>query len=61
MQRLGKVEPKEMDRVFNQGIGFVVIASPHFAESICRQFLGLGVPAWVIGGVVRGEAGVEVR
>lgn len=60
MQKLGNVAPVEMDRVFNLGIGFVAIASPHFAESICRQFQGLGVPAWVIGEVAGGEAGVEL-
>jgi phosphoribosylformylglycinamidine cyclo-ligase len=59
LQKLGNVEQKELDRVFNLGVGFVVIASHHFAESICRQFLGLGVPAWVIGGVESGDAGVE--
>jgi phosphoribosylformylglycinamidine cyclo-ligase len=61
LQKLGNVEQTEMDRVFNLGVGFVVIASPHFADSICRQFLGLGVPAWMIGTVVSGDAGVEIR
>ncbi|HEY2787398.1 MAG TPA: phosphoribosylformylglycinamidine cyclo-ligase [Fimbriiglobus sp.] len=61
LQKLGAVAQPEMDRVFNLGIGFVVIASPHFAESICRQFLGAGVSAWVIGHVAAGDAGVEIR
>ena len=34
-------------------------ASPHFADSIVRQFQGAGVPAWVIGDVAAGDAGVE--
>src|SRR5437667_1213107 len=36
LQRLGNIEPAEMDRVFNGGIGFVVIVSPFFADSIQR-------------------------
>ena len=37
LQNLGPVEEKEMFRVFNMGIGFVVIISPYYAESIQRQ------------------------
>ena len=59
LQRLGNVAQSEMDRVFNMGIGFAVIASPHFAESICSQLGVAGVPSRVIGEVVAGEAGVE--
>jgi phosphoribosylaminoimidazole (AIR) synthetase len=49
-----------MYRVFNMGVGFVVIASPHFAESIVKQLGEEGVPAWVIGEVRDGEPGVEL-
>ena len=37
LQRLGDVPQPEMDRVFNQGIGFVMVVSPYFAESIRKQ------------------------
>jgi hypothetical protein len=59
LQRLGNIDQDEMDRVFNGGIGFVVIASPYFAESIQRQLQEDRVPTWVIGEVREGEAGVE--
>ncbi len=59
LQRLGGIEPAEMDRVFNQGIGFVMIVSPYFAESIQRQLAEDRVPAFVIGEVREGEPGVE--
>jgi phosphoribosylformylglycinamidine cyclo-ligase len=59
LQRLGNVPEAEMFRVFNMGIGFVVIASPYFAESIIRQLGEDRVPAWVIGEVREGEPGVE--
>ncbi len=59
LQRLGEIDGAEMDRVFNMGIGFVIIASPYFAESIQRQLGEDRVPAHVIGEVREGEPGVE--
>jgi len=59
LQQLGKVEQVEMDRVFNLGIGFVMIVSPFFAESIQRQLQEHRVPAYLIGEVRDGVRGVE--
>lgn len=59
LQRLGNVAQPEMDRVFNCGIGFVMIVAPYFAESIREQLIKDGVPTDVIGEVREGEAGVE--
>jgi phosphoribosylformylglycinamidine cyclo-ligase len=59
LQKLGSIADAEMARVFNMGVGFVVIASPHFADSIVRQLGEEGAPAWVIGEVRDGEPGVE--
>ena len=59
LQRLGGIDQAEMDRVFNQGIGFVMIVGRFFAESIQRQLAEDRVPAYVIGEVRKGEAGVE--
>jgi phosphoribosylformylglycinamidine cyclo-ligase len=59
LQRLGGIDPSEMDRVFNQGIGFVIIVSPYYAESIQRQLLEDRVRTYVIGEVRDGEPGVE--
>ena len=59
LQRLGNIEQEEMDRVFNQGIGFVLIVSPYFAESIQRQLEDDRVPTWEIGEVRMGDPGVE--
>lgn len=60
MQRLGNVAEAEMFRVFNMGIGFVVICAPSFANSIVHQLAESGIPAWVIGEVRGGEVGVEI-
>jgi phosphoribosylformylglycinamidine cyclo-ligase len=37
LQQLGSVPAAEMDRVFNMGIGFVMIVRPYFADSILSQ------------------------
>jgi phosphoribosylformylglycinamidine cyclo-ligase len=61
LQSLGNIAPAEMDRVFNNGIGFAVVCSPHFATSIIEQFESQNVPAWKIGDIVDGETGVEIH
>jgi phosphoribosylformylglycinamidine cyclo-ligase len=59
LARLGGIDQAEMDHVFNQGIGFVVIVSPYYAESIQRQLCEERVPTFAIGEVRAGEPGVE--
>ncbi len=59
MQKLGNIEQAEMDRVFNNGIGFVMIVSRFYAESIQRQLADQGAPAHVIGDIRDGEPEVE--
>src|SRR4051812_13398778 len=60
LQKLGDVEQAEMDKVFNNGIGFVMIVSPYFAESIQRRLIEEeGVMTHRIGEVRAGEADVE--
>lgn len=59
LQRLGNVEEAEMYRVFNMGIGFVMIVSPYYVESIQRQLEEDRVRTFVIGEVREGEPGAE--
>jgi phosphoribosylformylglycinamidine cyclo-ligase len=49
IQRLGEIDPAEMNRVFNMGVGLVMVMKPLFADSICRQLASLGLEAWQIG------------
>jgi phosphoribosylformylglycinamidine cyclo-ligase len=60
LQKLGNIADEEMARVFNMGIGFVVICAPAFANSIVGQLDDEGVAAWPIGEVKEGEPGVEL-
>jgi phosphoribosylformylglycinamidine cyclo-ligase len=59
LQRLGNVDEAEMYRVFNMGIGFTMIVSSYYAESIQRQLAEDRVPTFVIGELKEGEPGVE--
>jgi len=59
LQNLGPVDEAEMFKVFNMGIGFVVITSPYYAESIQRQLNEERVKTYIIGEVREGEPGVE--
>ena len=58
LQRLGQIEQAEMDQVFNQGIGMVLVVSPYYAESIRHQLAQSGVESWTIGRVQQGPRGV---
>ncbi|MEY3032023.1 MAG: hypothetical protein RLZZ622_498, partial [Planctomycetota bacterium] len=55
LQRLGQIEAAEMDRVFNMGLGMVLVVSPHFADSIQHQLADLGMTAWRIGQAAEAE------
>ena len=59
LQNLGPVDEAEMFKVFNMGIGFAVITSPYYAESIQRQLNEERVKTYIIGEVREGEPGVE--
>ncbi|MFM8271584.1 MAG: phosphoribosylformylglycinamidine cyclo-ligase [Gemmata sp.] len=60
LQRCGNVADAEMLRVFNMGVGFVVICAPAAADGIVRDLTAGGTAAWRIGEVRDGAAGVEV-
>jgi len=58
LQRLGEVEPAEMDRVFNMGIGLVLVVAPFYADSIRQQLKRSGLESWQIGRAEAGQRGV---
>ena len=59
LQKLGDIDQAEMDRVFNGGVGFAVICSPYFADSIRERLTKEGYPTHEIGTIIAGEPGVE--
>ena len=59
--RKGPVEPSEMYRVFNMGIGMVLVVRPAFANSIANQLSRAGETVYTIGRIKAGKQGVELR
>lgn len=54
LQSLGDVDADEMERVFNLGIGLILVVSEHFADSIRHQLRDCGLESWPIGVVTQG-------
>ncbi len=52
---LGGVEPLEMDRTFNQGVGMVAVVAREDADRALEVLAGPQVPAWVLGEAVPGS------
>ena len=59
IQRLGGVEEGEMFRVFNMGLGMVLVVPRGAVERAVEALRGMGEEPVVVGEVVRGERGVE--
>jgi phosphoribosylformylglycinamidine cyclo-ligase len=56
VQKLGRIDAAEMERVFNMGVGMVLVVSPHAADSTQRQLADLGHENWKIGTVTAATA-----
>ena len=54
----GPVDSLEMMRVFNMGIGFVMIVAPSFANAIMNRLRRMGERCWVLGKVRKGGGGL---
>lgn len=60
LQDGGRVAREEMFRVFNMGVGMIVIASSGEAETVANDLAAAGERSWILGEVVSGD-GVEYR
>ena len=60
LQGNGNVDDDEMMRVFNMGVGYVLIVRPTFANSIHEQLNRMGERASIIGKVVKGTGRVRL-
>lgn len=61
LQERGGVDRDEMHRVFNMGVGYVLIVRPTFAQSVARQLQRQGETAFVMGEIVKGSGKVQLR
>ena len=61
LQKRGPVKEKEMYRVFNMGIGFVLIVAKDFASSIEKKLANYGEKVDIIGRVTAGNGKVILK
>ena len=59
LQKLGKIDAREMYRVFNMGIGMAVAVSKEDEQAVCDLLEENNIKAAVIGQVIQGE-GVQI-
>jgi phosphoribosylformylglycinamidine cyclo-ligase len=61
LQKNGPVEEEEMFRVFNMGIGYVVVVAKDFAESVAKKLCSYGETVYKIGVVRKGNGNVILK
>ena len=61
LQSLGSIDPDEMDRVFNMGLGLVLVFNPHYENTIRRLVEDCGLRSWKIGEIQAGVQGAVWR
>jgi phosphoribosylformylglycinamidine cyclo-ligase len=61
LQNRGQIEQQEMDRVFNNGIGYCLVVRPTFADSVTRQLEKMGEQVFRLGRIVKGSGKVQLR
>jgi phosphoribosylformylglycinamidine cyclo-ligase len=61
LQEKGPVEEEEMFRVFNMGIGFILIVAEDFADSIKSKLEKLGEKVYKIGRITTGSRQVVLK
>jgi phosphoribosylformylglycinamidine cyclo-ligase len=58
LQGLGNIDDDEMERVFNMGIGLVLVFDPYFENTIRSMLAEFNLPAWTLGTIQSGPRAV---
>ena len=61
LQKAGNVAAEEMWRVFNMGIGFVLVVSPYYADHVAAILQREGETVYRLGRIARGPGGVALK
>ncbi len=61
LQKAGPVEEAEMFRVFNMGIGFVLIVAEDFVDSIVKKLSRYGEQVYKIGRIITGTGKMVLK
>ncbi|MCB1282205.1 MAG: phosphoribosylformylglycinamidine cyclo-ligase, partial [Salinibacterium sp.] len=59
LQSKGNVDTAEMRRVFNMGIGYVMVVKPKFAQAVAQHLREIGQAVYIIGEIVEGKGRVR--
>ncbi|WP_416832179.1 MAG: phosphoribosylformylglycinamidine cyclo-ligase [Erythrobacter sp.] len=61
LQAQGAIEPGEMARTFNCGVGMVLAVKPDNVDEVCRRLIEAGEDVFGVGEIVAGDKGCTVR
>ncbi|GAB5496899.1 MAG: phosphoribosylformylglycinamidine cyclo-ligase [Phycisphaerales bacterium] len=61
LQKQGKIADDEMARVFNMGVGYVLIVRPTFADAVKRKLAKYGETVYELGEIRKGTGKVRLR
>jgi phosphoribosylformylglycinamidine cyclo-ligase len=59
IERLGRVSRDEMDRTFNNGIGFVLVVAPAAVDAVVARLRHSRLRPAIIGEIMRGDPGLD--
>jgi phosphoribosylformylglycinamidine cyclo-ligase len=59
IERLGRIERREMDRTFNNGLGMLAVVRRNDADRMVAWLRRRGQAAYIVGEMKRGERGVS--
>lgn len=61
LQAQGAIDPEEMDRVFNMGVGYCLIVRPTFAAGVKRRLEKMGETVYELGTITKGKGRVKMK
>ena len=60
LRELGNISERDIYNTFNMGVGMVMAVSADIAEDVVEYLKQNNEPAYIIGSITEGEAGVDI-
>jgi phosphoribosylformylglycinamidine cyclo-ligase len=61
IQRIGGIEQGELDRTFNNGLGFILVVGRKLADGVRETLKRMGERSFVVGEIRSGARRAEIR